>query len=238
VAERKLPHRSSLEARSELASAAGQPVEPEPGTGAARVYTALRAKILNVDLEPGCPIDERAIGAEFGLSRSPVREALIRLSEEGLVVSVSSRRTAVAPLSLEDLPELVLLNNVTARMAARLAATARLQGDVERIAEGLAALAEAQSAQAHDAAARQCRCAIAGASHNQFLVDWIEQIQDHRHRLERHYLRTAPKPSKAAIDACFKRIATAVSSGNATAAEVAAEEESRHFENLFTKVKT
>ena len=55
------------------------------GKGALRVYDKLREDILRMELSPGELLDEVEIGKQFNLSRSPVREALIRLSAEGLI---------------------------------------------------------------------------------------------------------------------------------------------------------
>ena len=55
------------------------------GTGASSVYESLKTKILNLELKPGTLLDETELSRQYHLSRSPVREALIRLSAEGLV---------------------------------------------------------------------------------------------------------------------------------------------------------
>ncbi|MXW19896.1 MAG: GntR family transcriptional regulator, partial [Gammaproteobacteria bacterium] len=55
------------------------------GTGASHVYERMRESILSLKLAPGTLLDESELAVRFKLSRSPVREALIRLSAEGLV---------------------------------------------------------------------------------------------------------------------------------------------------------
>ncbi len=61
-------------------------IKPEGrGQGAVRVYDSLREDILSLEIPPGELLDEVQIGRRFDLSRSPVREALIRLASEGLV---------------------------------------------------------------------------------------------------------------------------------------------------------
>ena len=47
------------------------------------VYGALRREILKLELAPGSELDEGVVSARFGVSRTPVREALIRLTAEG-----------------------------------------------------------------------------------------------------------------------------------------------------------
>ena len=58
------------------------------GKGARFVYEELKREILTLELEPGTPLDETTISHRFAMSRSPVREALVRLSADGLVTAV------------------------------------------------------------------------------------------------------------------------------------------------------
>ena len=55
------------------------------GSSVREVCETLRNDILTLELEPGAPLDETSLAARFNLSRSPIREALIRLAGEGLV---------------------------------------------------------------------------------------------------------------------------------------------------------
>ena len=94
------------------------------GSGAQQVFETLRSEILCLDLRPGQLLNETILGQRFGMSRSPVREALIRLSMEGLVVTLPNKSTLVAPLNIEEYPvyldALDLIERVTTRLAARL----------------------------------------------------------------------------------------------------------------------
>jgi DNA-binding GntR family transcriptional regulator len=57
------------------------------GTGSSRraVYDELRRRVITLQLPPGAPLSENELAAELGISRTPVRESLILLSQEGLV---------------------------------------------------------------------------------------------------------------------------------------------------------
>ena len=55
------------------------------GEAALQIYQALRREVLDMSLAPGVPLDEKTIAARYAVSRSPVREAIIRLSADGLV---------------------------------------------------------------------------------------------------------------------------------------------------------
>jgi DNA-binding GntR family transcriptional regulator len=60
------------------------------------VYAALRKSILNLNLAPGTAISEKEVGARYEVSRTPVREAFINLSKEGLVKVIPQRETLVS----------------------------------------------------------------------------------------------------------------------------------------------
>ena len=94
------------------------------GSGAQIVYESLRHDILCLKLAPGEMLDEVALGKRFGMSRSPVREALIRLSVDGLLTTLPNKSTIVMPINIEDYPVYVdaldLIQRITARLAARL----------------------------------------------------------------------------------------------------------------------
>lgn len=63
----------------------------------------IRSKIILNDLRPGEGIPEESLAAEFSVSRTPVREALLRLETQGLVTSEPNRGFAVASVSIEQI---------------------------------------------------------------------------------------------------------------------------------------
>jgi DNA-binding GntR family transcriptional regulator len=71
------------------------------------VATVLRERIVDGKLAPGARIVELEISRELGVSRSPVREALLKLGEEGLITMLPYRGAIVAPLQRERLTELL-----------------------------------------------------------------------------------------------------------------------------------
>lgn len=89
-----------------------------------RVHAALRAAILDVALVPGAAIAEQEIARRFGVSRTPVREALLRLAGEGLVDVRPQRGTFVARLALDRIEEALFVRRavecqILARVVAR-----------------------------------------------------------------------------------------------------------------------
>ena len=109
------------------------------------VYKVLREAILNGNLPAGRQLRETHIAAELGISRAPLREALTRLEEEGLVVKVPFRGAFVAEVSATTITEIASVRFLVEPYAAELAAD-RLRGsDRERLSEATEALRSATS---------------------------------------------------------------------------------------------
>lgn len=114
--------------------------QPIAGLGAPALYEQvaeeLRARIYAHELAPGAWIDEQSLADEFGISRTPMREALKVLASEGLVVLKPRRGCYVAELSERDLdeifPVLALLEGRVAEEATRH--LAGLEAGVGRLA--------------------------------------------------------------------------------------------------------
>lgn len=81
-------------------------LERLPGEKAA-VYAerVLRQNILDLELEPGSPVSENELAAELGLSRTPVREALIELGRCDLISILPQRGTYISPIDLRQVGE-------------------------------------------------------------------------------------------------------------------------------------
>ncbi|ESR25913.1 GntR family transcriptional regulator [Lutibaculum baratangense] len=97
------------------------------------IYEALRRGILRLEFAPGSELDEGSLSRQFGVSRTPVREALIRLSSEGLVSMQRGRGARVAMLDLGDLRDYFEGLDVLQRAVTRLAAIRRTKDDIQAI---------------------------------------------------------------------------------------------------------
>jgi GntR family transcriptional regulator, rspAB operon transcriptional repressor len=71
----------------------------------AQVYELVRESIVSLWLKPGQAVSEKEIASQLGVSRTPVREALMRLSDEGLVEVFRQSGTFVSPIKLHDVYE-------------------------------------------------------------------------------------------------------------------------------------
>jgi DNA-binding GntR family transcriptional regulator len=125
------------EASSDAAGENGE----SPGSGHV-AYERIRQAIVEGRYSPGQRLIEQRIGAEFGLSRTPVRESLRRLEAEGLVHSEPNRGAVVRSVSVEEIADLYGLRARLEAYAAELAATRANEADLARIDTGIALFAE------------------------------------------------------------------------------------------------
>lgn len=76
-----------------------------PAGAPERVYKALRERVLSFDLPPGAVLSRSDIAHEYAVSQTPVRDAMIRLEQEGLVRIFPQSKTLVAPIDVRQLSE-------------------------------------------------------------------------------------------------------------------------------------
>lgn len=115
-------------------------------TAASTIYQSLRADIVAMRLKPGAPVVEKTIAQAFGVSRTPVREAVLRLADERLIDIFPQSGTFVAPIPIETLPEAQVIRESLENTAVKLAAEKATAEDVERLKDNLAVQREAAAA--------------------------------------------------------------------------------------------
>jgi DNA-binding GntR family transcriptional regulator len=98
------------------------PTKGKPVRASDRAYAALRDDIVQWRLQPGTLLAEVEQAGRLGVSRTPVREALGRLTAEGLTTAAGGRGVVVTGISLEDIDELFELRETLEGKAAALAA--------------------------------------------------------------------------------------------------------------------
>jgi DNA-binding GntR family transcriptional regulator len=86
-----------------------------------RVYDALKQDIFGLILGPGAQLVERDLARRFGVSKSPVRDALQRLAGEGLVIQSDYRGVSVREITFEEADEIYAFREVLEEMAVTLA---------------------------------------------------------------------------------------------------------------------
>jgi DNA-binding GntR family transcriptional regulator len=104
---------------------------PERGSGRSELpngyrveeaYRYLKTRIMSADLTPGASLNELEIASALGTSRTPVREAIRKLEQEGLAMRYPNRGAIVAKLSMTDVLEIWQLREILEPAACRLSA--------------------------------------------------------------------------------------------------------------------
>jgi len=109
-------------------------------TGGETVYLTLRARILSGELGANAVLREQALAEELGVSRTPVREALRRLDEAGLVSFVPNRGATVVEWSLEQVRETYFVRAALESRAAGLAATRITVAELDQLSDLIEAM--------------------------------------------------------------------------------------------------
>lgn len=207
------------------------------GTGVRMVYDTLRHEILDLVLAPGSPIDEVQLAERFGVSRTPVREALVRLAADGLVETLPNRSTMVATIDLLNLgaffDAMVLMYRVTTRLAAKHRRGDDLATIRARQAEFVAAV-EAQDALAMIATNAAFHNAIAEAGRNPYFNELFSRVLDEGRRLLRLYYRSYADRLPRAFVEEHEAIVAAVAAGDAEAADRLARD---HAEKIVAQIE-
>ncbi len=160
------------------------------GSGVQTVYEALKRSIVDLSLEPGAPLDEVTLAERFDMSRTPIREALVRLAADGLVTQLPNRNTIVAPIDFGRLPVYFEALTLMYRVTTRLAASGRTARDLE--AMRLHQTAYVRAVDRSDALAmighnRDFHAAIAEAGGNPYFTSLFVRLLDEGRRILRLY---------------------------------------------------
>lgn len=153
-------------------------------------YTRVRALILSGELEPGAVLPQATLARTIGISTTPLREALRRLRQEGLVSLDAHRDARVAPLDATEARELVELRQNLDPLAASLAATRRTDDELTEIATVLAGLESLSSRPSLEQLEKHRRfhTAIYRAAHNALLAEALDGLWDKSDRYRLHAL--------------------------------------------------
>jgi len=147
-----------------------------------RAYELIRLDILTFRLRPGERTSERSLSERYGLGMAPIRAAIPRLVQEGLMDKSPDRGTCIAPLTLRGIRETYQMRFLLEPAAAELAATRGM--DAARL-DRLREVCEAEWPGEGDAAAvhillanRDFNIAIAEATGNELLARTIAHLQN------------------------------------------------------------
>lgn len=198
------------------------------------VYASLQTYLRSGAVAPGQPLQEVHLAELLGVSRTPVREAMMRLGSEGLLNS-EGRSFVVPELTLADLDHIYEVRFLIEPAALRGIAAATADPATRRpIEEALAAAVAAHKAGDADAfrqAAESFRGAWLALVANPRLVRVIEQYADHMQHIRAMTLGD-PKV-RAIVLKGLKQIAVALAKGDGDAAAAAMQENLRQAKTAF-----
>jgi len=140
------------------------------------VYSALRERILSGDLPRGTKLRQASLAEELGVSRTPLREALRRLSTEGLVEFEPNRGATVSELDFGDMRHAWSARVALEPGAARLAAERHDQRAIAAMQGAVDAQRQAGDRDGSFAANRSFHLALVAASGNPHLTRFAEML--------------------------------------------------------------
>jgi DNA-binding GntR family transcriptional regulator len=154
------------------------------------VYSSLLLAIVEARLGAGTPLSQNKLAARMGVSRTPVREALLRLERDGLVQRLPESGFAVATITADEVHEACDLLHVLDTYVYTRAAGALGRDELEdllALASSLVGSAESGDADAWRAADTRYHAMVMTAAGNRFVAQYLEQT---RRRVQRFWLQT------------------------------------------------
>ena len=157
-------------------------------------YEVIRDAIVRADLPPGAVVSNAAVAEQLGLSRAPVRDALARLADEGLVETKPQSYTRVTPLVLKEVRDAAEVVRAMHELAARAAVPLLTAGHIEALRAANRRFAAATAAGDVDAALEfddELHGVLVGVCGNRAVAATIERYTPLIRRLERRQFSSA-----------------------------------------------
>ncbi len=216
------------------AGAAGASTPKDLATKTDSAYNRLEELIVTLQLEPGSTHSEQDLGAETGLGRTPVREALQRLEADRLVrivPRVGVRITEIDGLAyLDALDTRTVLDELIATLAARRARPEDRSG-LRQCAALMQKAVAADNTERFMALDRQCDNALGRAARNPFAMDAVRPLHAHSRRFWFRHRHADDAFESAVLHAAML---LAVAEGDEVAAERASRDLSDYLD-AFTR---
>lgn len=185
----------AIKKTEQLVRAAGQRRvgRPRTATAASQISAGLRTELVSMRRRPGEPILEAEIALSYGVSRTPVREAILKLSDEGLVEIFPQSGIFVSRIPLAALPEAIIirkaLEETTARSAAERATSSQILG-LRSVLERQREASTAGDREAFHEADEAFHATIADVAGYPGIWKLIQQVKVH---VDRYRLLTLPQ---------------------------------------------
>src|SRR3979411_480824 len=117
-----MPARVTKTALRSIAAGHRRSGRPRAATAASKIYSDLRAELVSLQRRPGEVISEAEISLSYGVSRAPVRQAILKLSDEGLLEIFPQSGIFVSRIPIGALPEAIIIRKALEATTAQLAA--------------------------------------------------------------------------------------------------------------------
>lgn len=198
--------------------AADRPAKRPPA--ADRVYAHVKQAVLDRRYEGGMLLTEGELADAVGVSRTPVREALLRLQAEGLLKLYPKKGALVLPVSAQEITDVVETRLLVEEHAVRKAASAPPAGLIERLEELLDRNRTEAEAGELAAAAVSDRCfhaEIVRSTGNVILVQLYDQLRDRQLRMGVAVMHAHPERATKNVPE-HAEILEAIRAGDAAAA--------------------
>lgn len=180
------------------------------------VYRKIKNKILSNEFPLGYQALEQEIAALLGVSRTPVREALIRLDKEGLVELIPRRGMYVRPLVPDDMREiyevLTCLESTAAELLARRKPGKAVLAPMERAIDAMDTALARDDLDSWAEADAEFHNALLQLCGNRRLAEFAETVRDQGHRARLATLRLRPRPTRSNVD--HRAVLNAIRSGD------------------------
>jgi len=154
------------------------------------VYEELKAAISDGRLSPGAPLSEEDLASELGVSRTPLREALVQLEGDGLVESIAFKGRFVRPITRQEHLDINQAYEALQTYAVRTAATAIPDEEilrVEAVFEEVAEAIQSGDIEAHFRTDRAIHRLITHYGNNAVIERLVETLMLHMFRYYTHF---------------------------------------------------
>ncbi|NPV69526.1 MAG: GntR family transcriptional regulator [Firmicutes bacterium] len=151
-----------------------------------KVYQEIRKDVITLQLEPGSMVRESQLVDKYGVSKTPIREALNRLRQEKLITSVPYRGYIVAPIEAREVCDCFELREIVEPAAAGLAAeriTPEHIADLERISNETPTAGTREEYMPYLENNRAFHVGVARATANREILSVVSNIFDRTYRL-------------------------------------------------------
>lgn len=211
----------------------GPPASQPKGMGSKFAYEQIKRAIIEGRLRPDLPISERDMIAEFSISRTPLREAITRLSAENLVVLRANKSTTVADPIPSGIAAFLTAKACIDRAICYSAARRLEPGTTATLRARAAALAQNNAATFADV--HRLLQAIADTARNRYLTTEFFRLHENSVRLS--YLNDCVEAYRAVLIRWCLGVAEAILNADAIAAREAAKTLATHLAELFPPPK-